>query len=225
MQTLIAIGGTIRDHAYIESGFSAGDFDLVIAADSGVKHLLEIGRVPTYFIGDMDSATPEQIDYLKQVGTETLVYPERKNESDTELAIEEALLRGTKKLVLYGSFGAVRPDHLLANLLMLERLKRDRPDVSFLLTDGLSFVHALQGPMERRYDFKSMPERPYLVSLLPISSEVEGLSYEGLSYPLEDARVERGRTLTISNYANKQEDGFAIRMEAGSALLILTPNE
>jgi thiamine pyrophosphokinase len=66
----------------------AKDCDLLIAADGGAKYLIDIGLTPQVIIGDMDSVDP---DIRKNNGgIEHIRYPEAKDKSDTELAMEYA---------------------------------------------------------------------------------------------------------------------------------------
>lgn len=225
MRALIGIGGTLKDRNWIRTELNSPGFDLIVAADSGADHLLELGLVPDVFLGDMDSVSNSAKQQLRDLDIDIIEYNIRKDGSDTELAIEEAVGRGADQIVLLGSFSLARPDHLMANIMMLEGLKRQHADLAVCLTDGLTFVTALMGPIQAEFSFLNMPDIPYVVSLLPISREVTGLSYEGLGYDLTEATLERGTSRGISNYAIDRNLGFSISLNAGSAVLFLTPEE
>ena len=89
---------------------SAGD--LIIAADGGYDTLLSLGITPDLLIGDMDSLSKEW------GGVERIVYPVRKDETDSFLAYREGVKRGYENFVLYGGVGG-RDDHTFANYSLL----------------------------------------------------------------------------------------------------------
>ena len=57
------------------------------------------------------------------LGIRRLTVPAHKDDTDTQLAIEEAISRGCTQLTLVGGFGG-RVDHFGANLLQLEGYRR-----------------------------------------------------------------------------------------------------
>ncbi len=225
MRALIGIGGSLKDSKWIKAEVSGEGFDLIIAADSGAAHILDLDLVPGMFLGDMDSVSKETSAHLRELGVETYIYEVRKDGSDTELAVCAAIEKGAGEIVLLGSFGQGRPDHLLANVLMLEGMIRQYPKIRIILTDGLSFVQAIRGPFCGTFTFRNMPEVPYVVSLLPISRKICGVTYKGLSFALDQADLERGTSRAISNYAVDREAGFSISLMEGSALVVMTPEE
>ena len=50
---------------------------------------------PDLLVGDLDSVTPEQIRWSEEVGAEVRKYPVEKDETDLELALQEAVARVT----------------------------------------------------------------------------------------------------------------------------------
>ena len=85
-----------------------------IAVDGGLEHLHRQSIQPLFAIGDFDSL--EHKEYLQ--GLEVLRFPTHKDETDTELAISEALNRGYDEIDLYGVIGG-RIDHFLGVLIYL----------------------------------------------------------------------------------------------------------
>ena len=87
---------------------SPRDGDIIIAADGGYDTLKKLGIEPDLLLGDMDSLTevPRAL--------EKLVYPVRKDETDTHLAYLEGVRRGYTDFVIYGGVGG-RDDHTFAN--------------------------------------------------------------------------------------------------------------
>ena len=165
--------------------------DLIVAADGGATHLKQMDIAPHVIIGDMDSIHPDTRCFFEKKGTPIIPHPSRKNQTDTDLCIEFAVKKGATTVTMIGVTGH-RLDHTLANIFLLRRLCTlgvesriiDANNEIYLVTDHLK----LKG---RKGD---------LLSVLPVSDEVTGLTLTGLEYPLEDAAISMGSSLGISNY-------------------------
>ena len=104
--------------------FCAGDFkelaapvtaqDLVIAADSGLRHTEAIGLKPDIIMGDFDS-----LGYVPE-GAE--VYPVEKDDTDSMLAIKKGLEAGCDRFYIYGGLDGKWVDHTVANFQALHYL-------------------------------------------------------------------------------------------------------
>lgn len=116
--------------------------DVILAADGGARVLLGRGVMPDAVIGDFDSLDDDVIRRLTDADVRLIRHPVRKDVTDGELAVEEALSRGADELVLVGATGAL--DHTLGHLAILRHLAvRGVP--ARLLAPGLS-VAALLAP-------------------------------------------------------------------------------
>ena len=71
-------------------------------------------------IGDFDSLDEATAGALRTAGVEFVRHPVRKDVTDGELAVDEALRRGAGEVVLAGATGAL--DHTLGHLAILRRL-------------------------------------------------------------------------------------------------------
>ena len=162
----------------------------VIAADGGVEHARELGLDVALVVGDLDSASPVEIEAAKGRGAHVERHPEDKDATDLELALDVALARDPSRvLVLAGDGG--RLDHFLANALLLASEKY--AGVSIDGTVGAARVHVLR---EER-TFEGAPGD--LLSLLPLHGAAEGVRTEGLRYPLAGETLEPGSSRGISN--------------------------
>ncbi|HCF93918.1 MAG: thiamine diphosphokinase [Verrucomicrobiota bacterium] len=92
--------------------------DLLIGADAGAGHLRSLGLCPHAIIGDMDSIGEDP--WQGDATIERVVYPVRKDRSDTELAIEWAIAHGADHVWLFGANGG-RFDHVLGHCALLLR--------------------------------------------------------------------------------------------------------
>lgn len=87
--------------------------DLIIGANGGSKHIATLGLKPHFLIGDLDSQTSTLWENDNNV--EQAVWPQNKNKTDTELAVDRAILSGCNKILLFGGLGG-RIDHTLGNI-------------------------------------------------------------------------------------------------------------
>lgn len=168
--------------------------DLIVAADGGATHLKQMDIAPHVIIGDMDSIHPDTRCFFEKKGTPIILHPSRKNQTDTDLCVEFAVKKGATTVTMIGVTGH-RLDHTLANIFLLRRLCTlgvesriiDANNDIYLVTDHLK----LEG------------KKGDLLSVLPVSDKVTGLTLTGLEYPLEDAAISMGSSLGISNYFKK----------------------
>ena len=63
------------------------------------------------------------------------------------------------------------------------------------IIDGQTEIMALRGPSETRLN----GQKGDMFSLIPVHSQVRGVTLTGLEYPLNDATIEIGSSLGISN--------------------------
>jgi thiamine pyrophosphokinase len=181
---------------------------LVIAADGGARKAAAIGLSPRIVIGDGDSLTEGDIARLRGQGIRVLLFPAEKDESDTELALREAVAAGARRIIVLGAFGGQRLDHSLANLALLALPEIEGRDVA--LTDGTTTIRLCgraDGPGELHV--KGAPGD--LVSLFPLDATVEGIVTAGLRYPLHDEPLRLGPSRGLSNELVETEAHVATR--------------
>lgn len=201
MLAIIVADGDIRSgaavqHAIAQATKSGADEPVfVVAADGGALKAEQLGLSPNVVVGDGDSLDPAVAERLQRAGAEVIVYPVDKDESDTELAVHEALGRDATSLVILGGLGGKRAEHTVANLLLLTLPALAGVDVA--LVDGPTTIRAmgLSGP-----DAMTVDGAPHdYVSLLPLTEEVRGVTTTDLRFPLADATLQQGGTRGLSN--------------------------
>ena len=133
-----------------------------------------------------------------------------------QAAMDEALALGITDLLLCGCTGG-RLDHTISNLLLLEWL--DCRGGRGMIIDEDNEVRLLTPGTFRLED---VPHYHY-VSLVPLDSVVSGVTLKGMKYPLADANLTRGDTLSISN--EPREPVMEIQIARGRALLIRSQRE
>lgn len=170
--------------------FYANQADLVIAADGGAAHALTAGLFPDVVVGDLDSLAPELLDELRAAEVTIQRFPPRKNETDMELALAEAVRRGAARLTILAATGG-RLDQTLGNLFLLALPANQTVPMRLLTENEEAFVVRSYGHISG--------EPGDTVSLLPLSATASGVTTLGLEYPLDRATLAFGPSLGISN--------------------------
>ena len=122
--------------------------------------------LPDALVGDFDSLAPAIAERLEAAGVDFVRHPTRKDVTDGELAVDEALRRGAGEILLAGAPGAL--DHTLGHLAILRRLAA-RGVPARLVAPGLS-VPVLIAPVSVRL----APARCLRVSLVPLGAGLDG---------------------------------------------------
>lgn len=186
--------------------------DGIIAADGGVLKLMEAGMLPHLAVGDFDTLGEDFYFELKKRGIPTQKLPVEKAVTDTQYAVGEALKKEPEEIVILGALGGSRFDHTLANLGLLEWI--DEQGVRGILSHESNRIRLLSGPAQISL---SKAEFPY-VSIIPVTARVEGITTQGLLYPLHGETLYRGMTRGISN--EWAERTAAITIETGKCLIV-----
>ncbi|MFP3153645.1 thiamine diphosphokinase [Lachnospiraceae bacterium ZAX-1] len=204
MQAIVITGGSIDDKFTLDF-IDKTPYDILIAVDKGLLFFEGKQLNPHYIIGDFDSVPKKILDkYRKNPHVEIQEYQPQKDETDTELAVMLALLKGCKNIFLLGATGT-RLDHVMGNIELL----------------GLGFKHQAECVILDPYNkIRLIKERMIIkadeqfgdyVSLIPYTQTVTGLTLEGFLYPLKDYTMnsfymeDRNTISAVSNVIVAQE--------------------
>jgi thiamine pyrophosphokinase len=164
--------------------------DVLIAADAGARHILELGLIPARAIGDFDSISSDDLTSMRSAGVEMIPYPSNKDKTDLDLAIDLALVEGVESILVLAAFGG-RLDMVLSNISLLFR-----PDLQYIdihLDDGLQEVFLIKSYA------KIIGNSGDMVSLIPWGKNAEGVSTQGLHWSLHHETMEPFSSRGISN--------------------------
>ena len=182
---------------------------LVICAN-GEASLPVWNLTPGLILGDQDSLDASSKEYWLAKGIPLQSVSAVKDETDLDLAVQYALNQGADSLTLVGGWGS-RIDHSLGNVELLYRLALLGIPNQLLTRD-----HRLSAVCR---GYKTQVRQGSIVSLLPLSPEVSGLTTSGLLYALEKVTIRKGSTLTISNVATATD--ISVEMANGVLLIIM----
>ncbi|MBN1440792.1 MAG: thiamine diphosphokinase [Anaerolineales bacterium] len=185
--------------------------DFWIAADGGCRHALACGRAPDVLVGDLDSIPNGIRQTLDRAGTVVKSFPAEKNETDLELAIRFAVREGFAAVLILGGLGG-RTDQTLANLALL--FDAELAGINIRIDDGREEAVRVW----KRTMLRGAPGDT--VSLLAWGVPAEGVTTEGLKYPLSGERLLPHKTRGISNCMLADE--AAVTVQKGALLCIHT---
>ncbi len=160
--------------------------EILISADGGLRHMRRLGLNPDYLIGDFDSLDGELPE-----GIPIERHPAEKDDTDTALAVKKGLALGCEAFLLYGCLGGSL-SHTIANLQLLISLAKHGKQA--VLIGDKTRVYAIS---DGAIAFE--PSETGKISVYSFSSRAEGVTLEGLKYPLENAVLTNDFPLGASN--------------------------
>jgi len=178
----------------------------VIAADSGAATALSFGLRPDVVIGDLDSISEGTRAQLQGVRFET--YPRAKDATDSQLALQHALRLQPSELLLLGFLNGPRLDMTLSNVLLL----MNGPTATLL--DERNEARLLRSGQSRTW----LPEPDEVITLLPLAGDCEGVTTDGMRFPLNGERLVFGDSRGVSN--EPSESTVAVSIGTGALLIV-----
>ena len=182
---------------------AAGDY--VIAADGGWTACRGLGIEPDLLLGDFDSLTdaPDFPHILRA--------PVEKDDTDTALAVKHGLSLGYDRFRIYGGTGGARLDHTIANLQLLLWL-REQGGRGWLYDDRFVYTAI-------RNETLTVPRGPEwgLLSVFVLGPDAQGVTLEGVQYPLRGAALTASVPLGVSNHILDSE--AKVTVEQGGLLV------
>ncbi len=207
MHAVVALGGD-ADPAHVRGVL--GRAQLVIAADGGAAHVEAAGGVCDAIVGDQDSVAAATLDRALASGADIRDFPTAKDATDGELALREALSRGTSSITIVGALGGPRMDHLLANVALLAH--PSLRGVEAVIEDAAHRIWLVGEKSSWR------GEAGDCLTLLAFGGDAHGVTTTGLRYALQDGTLEHGSSLGVSN--EMTEPLAELSVARGSVLVI-----
>ena len=209
-KTIIVTGGKIGNN-FINDLFLENKYENIIASDKGLEELDKIGVIPNYIIGDFDSINKDILSkYIQNKEVKIIKLNPEKDYTDTHMALKLAIELKSTDITIIGAIGS-RIDHTLSNIHILKETLDNNINCSILnennkisLINGKTILD-----LDNNYKY---------ISLLPLTTSVEGITLEGFKYPLLNTTLGLGESIGISN--EQVEDKAVIYLKKGIIILI-----
>ena len=211
METLIIAGGEINIKILEKYCVNVSKQN-IIAVDRGLEALYQLQMIPNHVVGDFDSVSPEILTFYKnQPQIIFHKFNAEKDNTDTDIALKLAIQLKSSKITILGALGK-RMDHALANIHILKDALE--ANIPCQIIDEHNRIYLINKEMTLEKD------KIYgkYVSLIPLTSTVEGLTLTGFKYPLNEYTLPIGTSLGISNEII--EDRAYIKMKKGILIAI-----
>lgn len=209
MNTLIVTGGRI-DKNFVKEHLNHNKYDIIIAVDKGLEIFDICGIKPQYIVGDFDSIDKNILEKYEKENIEIIRLNPEKDLTDTHSAIELAIKKGSTDITIIGAIGT-RMDHTIANIHIL-KIALDK-NIQIRIINENNETRLINRDTEVYKD-----NRYKYLSLIPLTTKVEGVTLKGLKYLLDNATLYIGDSIGVSN---EQFDDIAeIKMKNGILILI-----
>lgn len=164
---------------------------VIVGVDGGTDAALALDLSPTLVIGDMDSISPYILATVEAQHIEIIRHPPEKDETDLELALMEVVQRGATWIRILGAIGN-RLDQTIANIYLLGLPILDGIDVKLVAGEQTTWLigvgkHQLAGKIGDT------------ISLIPFNIDAQGITTNGLKYPLKNETLSLGPARGVSN--------------------------
>ena len=212
MNTLIVSGGKVNPD-FALSYCKNKKYDWIIGVDRGLEFLYEYGIRPTHIVGDFDSADPKlETYYRRQKEVDIRRFNPVKDSTDTQIAIELALEMGSDAIEILGGTGS-RLDHVMGNIQSMMLAKK--AGVTCCMLDENNRICFIGEDTV----LKKEKQYGHFVSLIPLTTRVEGVDLIGFKYPLHNHTFTSTESagLGISNEILEEEAKIHIK----SGILVL----
>ena len=166
--------------------------------------------IPDYILGDFDSIDNIVLEiYITEKIKINELKPE-KDFTDTEEAINLAIKLKSSEFVIIGAIGT-RIDHVKANINVL-KIALDN-NIKAKIINEHNEIELINNELiiEKNNLYK-------YISIMPLTTQVEGITITGMKYPLENYTLTIGNSLGVSN--EQIEKTAKIKVKDGILIVI-----
>lgn len=209
MNVIIFTNGEYKQQKFYQNLLENTNNPYIICADGGANFTRKLGIMPNVILGDMDSISSETTEFYKNI--KFCYFPQKKDQTDTELAIDHAIQNGATEVTILGALGS-RMDHSLGNIYLLTRFL-DAEVEGKIVNENNSICLINKN---KRFEFPIGT----VISLLPIGGDVEDINICGFEYPIVHGRMTMNNPYGISNVTNREKQ--EISFEKGMLLVVVS---
>lgn len=209
MSTLIVTGGNVNTE-FLKKILEENKFETIIAADKGLEALNKINVMPNYIIGDFDSVNKTTLNQYENKNIEITYLKPEKDFTDTHMAIKLAIEKRAKHITIIGATGT-RMDHTLANIHALNETLQNNVPTEIINENNRIMLINKKAKLIKNTNYK-------YVSIIPLTTKITGVTLKGFKYNIENATINLGESIGVSNEQIEQE--ALIEIKEGIAILI-----
>ena len=206
MNILLIANGEIKDYEHIKRCIN--DYDTIYCCDGGIKHFKNLGLSPDVIVGDFDSASEIAFEKYIKTGAKIYKFSSEKDYTDTELGLRKAIEDGATNITIIGGMGR-RFDHALANAHILAYALEK--GVAARLVDEHNDIVLIDKELE------IAGSKGDVLSLIPLTTEVVGVTITGVKYPLHNKTLKIGSSFSVSNEITEE----TVKISLSSGLLFV----
>ena len=184
----IIIGNGQKPSKSVISRLQKNGFTDIICADGGANNLFKLNIIPKFIIGDLDSISPDVLDYYSS--KTKVIKVKDQNSTDIEKCLNKLIKLNYKEAVLLGCTGN-RLDHSLGNLSIMYKYAES---IKTFLVHHQSFLSIFNDKIE----LNTTPGET--ISFFGINPNIK-ISTTGFKYNLNNETITFGFRESISNEA------------------------
>lgn len=165
-------------------------YDYIVGVDAAALWLIRHQVIPHVAIGDFDSVTKPELDFINEKIKNTKAYPANKDKTDMHLAVNHALSLKPKEILMFGALGS-RLDHSLVNINLLSLCCQKKVAVRIIdqnneiwLIDKSCLI-----PKIKKYSY---------FSVLSYTKE-SVVTITGSKYDIKEKLIQQNQTIGVSN--------------------------
>lgn len=202
MKTLIITGGKINKN-FAKKYLKSNKYDIIIAVDKGLETIDYLKLQPQYVLGDFDSVNTKILEKYKTQNIKIIKLNPEKDLTDTHSAIDLALEIKSTEITILGAIGT-RLDHTIANIHILKQAL-DK-NIKAKIVNEKNEIELI----DKEIIIKKDDNYKY-VSIIPLTTNVTGITIEGMKYIINDYTLSIGDSLGVSNEQIDKEAKISIK--------------
>lgn len=179
-------------------GSISASYDLFVGVDRGSIYLLEHGLPLDLAVGDFDSVTAREQEWICQNAGDFVQAPSEKDDTDLELALKEVFARYQRaEVTIFGAFGG-RLDHMMSNLFLASEPALAPYMRQIELVDDLNIVRFYPAGKHRIAPIEGME----YVSFMP--ADQSRLHIAQAKYPLNESNYFFKKCYSSNEFIGKE---------------------
>lgn len=203
MKILIITGGKINKN-FAKKYLKSNKYDIIIAVDKGLETIDYLKLQPQYVLGDFDSVNTKILEKYKKQNIKIIKLNPEKDLTDTHSAIDLALKLKSTEITILGAIGT-RLDHTIANIHILKQAL-DK-NIKAKIVNEKNEIELI----DKEIIIKKDDNYKY-VSIIPLTTQVTGITIEGMKYIINDYTLSIGDSLGVSNEQIDKDAKISIKI-------------